>query len=199
MAKETPIRMVPVVFVWRDVRETDTGEVVKAMVPLPRYGNIAGRQFVEAEEYPLVVLEARTRASHNHYFAALGEAFQSIPEDLAEVKERLGIKSAMPPDGFVDAEHLRKWCLCEVGVCEVGEFDFETKEEAMRLARFYRRGDTYASIGVRGTHVTIKTAKSQSAAAMAKQEFEDSKRSVLDLLDAMLGLPRGSLKKESRR
>lgn len=45
--------------------------------------------------------------------------------------------------------------------------------------------------------MTIKTAKSQSAAAMAKQPFEESKRAVLDLIETMIGVKSGTLNKEA--
>lgn len=195
------MKMVPVVFIWREVDVVDGDGVVcrqMAMVPEARYGNIVARQFHDGEAYPLVVLEARSRASHNGYFAALHDGFLNLPEDLAEVAERLNIKT-IPGTGFRDEEHLRKWALCETGHCDVEEFDFDTKEDAHRLARFYRRRDDYSQILVRGTHVTIKTARSQSAAAMSKEPFEKSKRDVLNLIEAMIGLKKGTLNKNAGR
>ena len=129
------------------------------------------------------------------YAARIG--FSNLPEDLVALADRLGTKT-IPPHGWVDTEHLRKWCLCETNWCDVYEFDFDTKAEAMRLAKFYRDKDDYAQINVRGTHVTIKTAKSQSAQAMSKEPFEASKRDVLDLIEVMVGVKRGSLMKEAR-
>ena len=194
-------RYTPVVFDWLEVEvfDREDGSVVRkwAMVPQDRYHNICGRQFHEAESYPLAPIEARSRASHSQYFAAVADGFSNLPEDLVALADRLGTKT-IPPHGWVDTEHLRKWCLCETNWCDVYEFDFDTKAEAMRLAKFYRDKDDYAQINVRGTHVTIKTAKSQSAQAMSKEPFEASKRDVLDLIEVMVGVKRGSLMKEAR-
>lgn len=193
--------MVPVVFVWTEVALQD-GELREVMVPAPRYAKVAHRQFEPDHEYPLVVLETRSRASHNQYFAALSDGFDNLPEDLEDAAERLGLKS-IPKDGFQDADHLRKWALCETGWCDIGEFLFETQEEAERLCKYFRRNDSYAiiTLGFRGNHVlvTIKTAKSQSAPNMAKQAFEDSKRDVLTLVEAMTNLKKGALMKNAGR
>ena len=196
-------RILPVVFVWQQVDVVlSDGEVQRrrAMVPLLRYDNVAGRQYHDGEEYPLVPLEARSRASHNQYFAALNDGFDSLPEGslLAAVAERLGIKT-LPPNGFTDSEHFRAWALCETGFCEVLEFDFDSPKDAQTVAKLYRRKDTYAQILMRGAHITIKEPKSQSAANMSKEPFEQSKRAVLDLLEAMLGVPTGTLNKEAGR
>jgi hypothetical protein len=166
------------------------------MVPLPRYANLAAKQYHVDETYPLVPLEPRSRASHGQYFAALNEGFNNLPEDLAEVSKRLAIKT-IPPGGFIDAEHFRKWALCHVGICDVLEFDFDSVKDARAVAKLYRQKDSYALITVRTAHVTIKEAKSQSAAAMSKEPFEASKRAVLDLLETMLDVAKGTLMKEA--
>lgn len=189
--------MVPVVFAWRDV-VLEGGEALRVMVPATRYEKIAARQFDDGEEYPLVVLEARSRNSHNQFFAALKDGFDNLPEDLAMIRNRLGIKT-VPPEGWLNPEHLRKWALCETGWCEIAEFDFDNKDDAMKLCRWYRARDIYAQITLRGTHVTIKIANSQSAAAMAKQPFEESKRDVLNLIESMTGLRKGALMKHAGR
>lgn len=192
------MKMVPVVFDHREVR-LPAGEVVPVMIPQPRYVKIVRRQFVVGEAYPLVILEARSRASHNQFFAAVHDGFSNLPENHAAIARRLNLKNPIPPDGWLDPEHLRKWCLCETGFCEVHEFDFGSPKEAANMARFYRSRDNYAIITVRGQHVTIKIPLSQSAAAMAKAQFEESKRAVLDLIESMIGLGRGKLNKEAGR
>lgn len=189
------MKMLPVVFDFTEITSLE-GEVLTVMVPQARYAKVAARQFQQGEAYPLVVLETRSRASHNQFFAAVQDGFDNLPEDLAGLAERMNFKT-IPPGGWVDANHLRKWALCETGWCDVSPFDFDTKEQAMRLAKFYRAQDLYAQIIVRGTHVVIKIPKSQSAAAMAKQPFEDSKRAVLDLIESMVGVKRGTLKKQA--
>ncbi len=186
------MKMLPVVFVWRDVEVIDSdGEVVRqrAMVPLARYGNVAARQFHDLEEYPLVVLEARTRASHSHFFACVHEAFINLPE---EVSVR-----------WPTEEHMRKWVLIETGWFDEKDFDCPDERFAKRLATFIRTEDSYARISLhqvgKAWRVIVRRAKSQSAAAMAKQAFEDSKRDVLDYLASMIGTTRGQIKKHAGR
>ena len=193
--------MVPVVFTWTEAEIIDGDGVAtrrKVMLPLARYAKVADRQFHDSEEYPLVVLETRSRSSHSHFFAALKDGFDNLPENLSVIRERLGIKT-VPRDGWLNPEHLRKWCLCETGSCEPLEVDFDDQKDAMRLARFYRARDEYCQIMIRGSHVTIRVAKSQSAAAMAKQPFEDSKKAVLELIESMTGLRKGALMKNAGR
>lgn len=166
------------------------------MVPHVRYDALAKRQYADGEEYPMVPLEARSRASHSHFFAALKNGFDNLPEDLSLIRKRLDLQ--IPPNGWINPEHLRKWCLCQSpDWCDLGEFDFDNKTDAMRLARFYRARDEYAHITVRGTHVAIKTAKSQSAAAMSKEPFEASKKFTLDLIETMIGVSKGTLNREA--
>lgn len=194
-------RILPIVCTFQqvDVIAPGTGETERryAWVPLKRYDNLARSQFDEGEEHPLVPLEPRSRASHNAFFAELNQSFDSLPENLNEIAKQLGIKT-LPPGGFIDSEHFRKWALCETGHCEISEFDFETPEEAMRLARFYRKRDVYAQILIRKTHVTIKEAFSQSAAAMSKEPFEKSKHDVLDLLSSFTGVSRQMMRRQAR-
>jgi hypothetical protein len=193
------MRILPIVCIWTkvDVAAGD-GEVRRrfAWLPLPRYAILAAKQNHEGEEYPLVPLEARSRASHSQYFAALNDGFDNLPEDLTAVASRLDLKT-IPLGGFVDSEHYRKWALCQTGHCDVMEFDFDSVNDARTIAKLYRRKDTYAQIMVRGAHVTIKEAKSQSAAAMAKAPFEASKRDVLNLLETMVGVAKGALMKQA--
>lgn len=196
------MRILPVNFIWTAVDVVDSGDGTvtrrHAMVPLLRYDNLAKRQFHDGEEYPLVPLEARSRASHNQFFAALNDGFNNLPEDLSLIQNRLNLP--IPPGGWINSDHLRKWCLCQSPEwCDIDEFDFDRKADAMKLATLYRKRDVYAHITVRGTHVTIKTAKSQSAAAMSKEPFEQSKRDVLDLVETMIGVAKGTLNKEAKR
>jgi hypothetical protein len=188
------MRYVPCMFIW--------DERTLTMALEPRYAKVARRQFHDQESYPLVILEARSRASHNQFFGALASGFANLPEDLEIIKERLGIKT-IPPDGWIHEEHLRGWCLCETGHCTVDDFDFDSPEDAVKFARYCRKKDdeneVYSQILVRGSHVTIKTPHSQSARAMSKEPFEQSKRDVLDLIEAMTGLKRGTLNKEAGR
>lgn len=188
------MKMVPVRFVWREVDIVDAAGVIvskKVMEPLARYSNVCGRQFHEDEEYPLIVLEARSRASHDQYFAAVHEGWQNLPESIAV---------RWPTD-----EHLRKWCLIECGWFDEKDTPWDSKEDAMRHAAFVREDvDEYARLSVHKTaegkwRLIVRHAKSQSAAAMAKGPFEESKRAVLDMIASFVNVRPAQLEKQAGR
>jgi hypothetical protein len=177
------MRILPVCFIWQNVDVVDSDGVAErrmAMVPLKRYGNVCARQFHENEEYALAPIEARSRASHNFYFASLQEGFESLPE--AEQR-------------WPTSEHFRKWALCMEGFCTEKNYDCASHGHAMRLAAMIRTLSEFAVIVVRGNMVKIFEAESQSAASMNKERFEDSKKKVLDRLASMIGVTQGELKK----
>jgi hypothetical protein len=165
----------PVVFTWSGA----------AMVPLPRYLKVAERQFVVGEEYPMELIEERSQASHNAYFAALHDGFQNLPEKIAA--------------RFPTEMHLRRWLLIETNWFDEKEFDMLSEQKARELALWVRTEEEYARIHVHGTKVIVRRAKSQSRAAMGKADFEASKRACLDLLEAMTDVPKGSLMKNAGR
>lgn len=134
-------RIVPIGMIWRDADVIDpadgTVERRKVMVPGERYRRHADRQYEDGAEYPLVPVEARSRAAHSRYFAALKEAFDSIPESISARWENV--------------EHFRKWVLVETGWLYEKEFTFEghtAEKEARRLAAFIRAEDEYARLWV---------------------------------------------------
>jgi hypothetical protein len=180
------VKTYPVVFVWRKVDVVcDDGEIVRqlAMVPMARYGNVCARQFAEGEDYPLVIQEERSMASHKQYFAAINDGFHNLPEKIAA--------------RYPSAEHLRKWLLIETNWHEEKEFPLTSEKAAKSLCTFIRAEDDYVRIFQRGSLVIVRKAKSQSMAAMGKEAFEKSKRDVLDLLEAMISVPRNTLMKEA--
>ena len=65
--------------------------------------------------------------------------------------------------------------------------------EAQRIASFVRPLDEYAVVQVHEATVSVYTAKSQSARAMGKAAFQQSKRDVLDALSEMIGVERKAL------
>lgn len=181
-------RIYPVGMIWRevDVVEAD-GEVQRrwAMVPLKRYDNLAKRQYLAGSEYPLVPLEARSRASHSHYFAAINEGYKNLPEKIAA--------------RWPTSEHFRKWCLVETGWFHESEIECANEKLARQTAVLMRSFDGYARISVHGPKVIIRRPRSQSAAAMSRPEFEASKKDVLELAEHMIAVPKGSLRKEAER
>lgn len=119
--------------------------------------------------------EERSEASHAHYFAVLGEAWSSLPEDLAA--------------DFPTAEHLRKWALIKAGyiagshttVCRSGA-------EARRWAMFSKQVDKYCIAVVQDRIVTVHQAASQSLEAMGKKAFQQSKDDVFNIVSQLLGV-----------
>lgn len=123
--------------------------------------------------------EDRTQKSHNHYFACIKEAFNTIPEAM---EERWG-----------STEHLRKWALIQAGYRNERTFSAASKAEALRLAAFIRPMNEFAVVIVREAVVVEWTAKSQSRLAMGKTDFGASKKAVLAKIAEVLGVEPESL------
>lgn len=164
-------RIRPVVFVWSG----------NYMVPLPRFKQQCDEQFVVHEEYPLTILEARSRASHNHYFATIEAAFDNLPEKIAAQ--------------YPNSEALRAKSLIECGYCDEKNFVCDSPGHARYLAMNLRTRSPYAVIRVSGNVVKVYDAHSQSAAAMQGPIFEKSKADVLDYLSGLIGVSVTDLKK----
>jgi hypothetical protein len=155
----------PVIFTWDG----------QAMVPRDRrFAFQCDRQFVVGEHYTLVQHEDRSSASHRHYFAAIKEAWESLPESVG--------------DRFASPEHLRKFALVKAGYRNERTHVAATKAEAQRLAAFVQPIDDFAIVTVSGLTVTVWTAKSQSVRAMGKADFYESKEAVLRVLAELIGV-----------
>lgn len=174
-AKKQLRRPRPVAFVW-------TGE---AMVPLPRFRKLCDAQFEVNEEYPLMIVENRSMASHNHYFAALHEGYMNLAEEYAQE--------------FDSAEHLRSWALCKAGFCTVTTYVLNTAEDARQLRVALKADNPAAIVAISGNVAKVYRAESQSMAAMKKERFEDSKREVLDIVASMARTTTAELKKNAGR
>lgn len=169
-------RIRPVLFVW-------DGEVMK---PAPRFVAMCNRQYTVGEEYPLTLVEHRSMASHNHFFAACAEAWNNLPEDIAK--------------RFPSETHLRRWALVQVGYATHRQTILANAKEARKHAQETREDDEYAVITINGNIVDVWRAKSQALNSMPqKEEFESSKRAVLDLLAEMIQVPRGELSKQAEQ
>lgn len=169
------LRPRPVVFVW-------DGD---SMIPLPRFKRLCDQQFAVHEEYPLVILEERSQASHNHYFAALTEAWRNLAEEHA-VK-------------YPTVEHLRADCLVKAGFCQETDYVLADKKEARKLAVDLRKMNPYSIIKVSDNVVKHFEPESQSRPAMKKDRFEDSKAEVLSIAAAMARTTPAELKKNAGR
>lgn len=154
------------------------------LVPLPRFQRLFDQMYAVNEEYPLMPLEERSQASHNHYFAALQEAYDNLAEEYAQE--------------FSNVEEFRHWLLCREGYCTKDRYVLNTAEDA-RLMREAIKKTGYRIVKVDGNVVTIFTPVSQSRPAMKKQEFEDSKAAVLARAASMARTTPAQLKKNAGR
>lgn len=163
--------MQPLMFRW-------TGE---ELVPVNRrWQSLADRHLVVGEEYYLAEHNDRSMNTHRHYFASVAEAWRNLPEHFA----------GLP---FTEsAEHLRAYALIRTGYCDAHTIVCSSKAEASRMAAFIRPIDGFSIVDVKEATVTRYVAKSQSMKAMDKQEFQQSKAAVLDFLDDLIGVERGT-------
>lgn len=163
------------------------GEVhrVMAMVPHRRYRQVATQQFVEGEDYVLGPVAQRSMASHGHFFAQMGEYYHQLPETVAA--------------RWPSADHFRKWCLVETGWYDEREFEMASEEAAYALGHFIRTEDEFARIFIRGAKVLVHRAKSQSLKDMGKEDFEASKKDVLELAAGFVGVSPAQMRKEAGR
>lgn len=153
------------------------------MVPLDRFRRLCNRQYVVGQEYRLDVVEERSRAAHNRYFALVEEAFRTLPEDIS--------------DQFPSPTHLRKWSLCKCGYAKVADYPARDREDAYRIAAIVRDMDGYAVILVEDDVVRVCTAFSQSRRAMKKKMFMESSDAVLHLISTLIGTDVSTLKAQA--
>lgn len=153
----------PVAFIW-----TDEG------VMRPVHPRIADKEYAVSERYMLAPYEQRSTASHNHEFAWLHEAWQSLQEPMAE--------------RFPTSEHLRKFALIKAGYCDTATTVCSSKAEAIRIAAFIRPMDEFSIVTTDGPMVIRATAKSQSRRAMGNAVFQQSKAAIMDVIADMIGV-----------
>jgi hypothetical protein len=135
----------------------------------------AAKAFGDGEVVLLAVVNERSMRSHRHYFAALHDAWASLPERLAD----------MPYS--VSSEALRKHALIASGFADVMTIDAGSTAAAMRVAAGLRSVHRdYCVVKVQGPVVRVFTAQSQSVKAMGNKEFQRSKTLVLEWVDGLL-------------
>lgn len=151
----------------------------EAMVPASSYWAArADRQYVVGAVYRMVEHHDRSGDSHRHYFAALKNGWDNLPDDKL--------------DEYPTPEHLRKKLLVWCGYSDERSIVCASKAEAQRVAAFVKPSDPYAVVTVREAVVRVFTAQSQSVKAMGAKAFQESKQAVLDRLDDLLGVERGA-------
>lgn len=155
------------------------------MVPARGFARLADREYVIGEIYTLDQTDpSRSLASHRHYFAAVHEAWINLPQDEAE--------------RFASSEHLRKWALIRAGYRDERSIVCSSKAEALRIGSFVKPMDEHAIVAISETVVRVYTAKSQSARAMGKRVFQESKDAVLTQLAGLLGVEVSTLVSHGR-
>lgn len=157
-----------------------TGEVMR---PQQRYVWQARKQFEIGAAYPLVIHEERSTNSHNHFFAAVHEAWKNLPEHLSKKHPT--------------SEHLRKWALIKGGFADERSIACDSNAEALKVAAFIKPMDEYSVVVVRDDVVKVFTAQSQSARTMDKKAFQDSKTAVLEIVSEMIGVDPVTLSKNT--
>lgn len=153
------------------------------MVPLMK--RVCDREFTVGETYNLVREEPRSRASHDHYFAAIEEAFANLPENLSEL--------------YPTADHLRKRALIAAGYADQKSVVCASHKEAIKIAAFMRSAIDYALVTIEGACLTVYTPKSQSKHAMGARQFQESKAAVLAIVSEMVGIDPDKLTENAGR
>jgi hypothetical protein len=163
------MNIAPVEFQW-------DGEVMR---PARHYLPRCHKQYVVGEAYPMIPHEDRSTNSHNHFFAAVHEAWKNLPEKMTA--------------RFPTSEHLRKWALIKAGYADERSIACDTADEALKIASFIKPMDDFAVLVVADATIKVFTAKSQSARAMDKKDFQESKQAVLDIVAEMIGVDAATL------
>lgn len=124
--------------------------------------------------------ENRSKASHDHFFAVVNEAWKSLPDDLC--------------DDFPSPEHLRKFALIKAGFCTATKVVCANNDEAIKLVGKAKAMDRYSLVDVSGNTVTIWTADSQRRDAMGRSAFQEAKEKAIHVLSVLLGTDVATLK-----
>jgi hypothetical protein len=149
-------------------------------VLVPLRPALADRHLVVDQTYCLVENHDRSTATHNHEFASIADLWQSLPERYRDEPW------AQSPD------HLRKYALIKCRYCNTQTYACGSKAEAERWAQNLRPLDEYSVVVVEGTTVYRFTAQSQSRRAMGAKLFGESKNAILDYIEDLIGVERGS-------
>jgi hypothetical protein len=138
--------------------------------------------FAEGNTYEIELHEPRSTKSHNHYFAAVHEAWKNLPDHIAE--------------RHPDSEHLRKFALIKTGWSVNRTIVCESAETAHAVAAAAGSLNESAVVVVQGKVVTIAVARSQKTSgpgAMLADEFHKSKQDVLDYVAGLIGVDPATL------
>jgi hypothetical protein len=143
----------------------------------------AAKAFVEGRRYWLEEVSDRSWISHQHEFAWIKQAWENLPEQLA--------------DTFPSPEHLRKAALIATGWHRETIVDAGNAAAALRVAAYARGEDEFAHVVTRGSTVIVRKARSQRMHGhdrMDKDEFQRSKDDILGWIANLIGVEAERLK-----
>lgn len=155
------------------------------LTPLGRSRADCDAELVIGEIYRFERIDQRSEASHKHQFAWLHEAWRNLPEDLIDM--------------YPTPEHLRKRVLIQAGYFDETIIDVGNRSGALRVATAMRSIDDFAYVGVRGSVVVRRTAKSQARGKMDKKAFNESKAAILAIVAEMIGVSASDLEQNAGR
>lgn len=157
----------------------------EAFVPVGGYhARQADEDYVIGMRYRLAPIDGRSDASHRHFFSALKEAWDSLPDKYAAEPW------AQSP------EHLRRYALIRKGFCDTQTVAAGSNAAALRVAAAMRGLNEYALVSVQGATVHVFQAESQSYRAMGKERFQQSKDAVLAFIADLLGVSPADLPRQ---
>lgn len=137
------------------------------------HARAADKAHVIGEVLTWQLVQERSMKSHDHFFAAVHDAWQNLPETVAME--------------FPNDLSLRKYGLIKAGYCTVTKIVCANNKEANIAVALYLKIDEYLLCDVSGNVATIYRAQSQSRKAMGKEVFQKSKTAVLEVLSDMIG------------
>jgi hypothetical protein len=149
--------------------------------PLNYYKRQAEREFGEGEIRRLEVVEQRSQASHNNYFARLHDVWNNLPTPYQN-------RWPTPDD-------MRKWILTHTRFCTREEFTCASHGEAARWMR--NLTNKFHRVEIEGRTVIGYTAHSQSRKAMSKRAFQESRDAVDQACAQILGVDVETLQREA--
>lgn len=182
------------------IAQTIADEVAKARADAPapplmfrcergamvaRYPGQLAKHYREGEAYALVEYQHRSSKTHNHEFAFLNEAWETLPESLAQE--------------YPNAEVFRKKLLIQTGQFHERIIDAGSHAAALRVAAYLRGEDVegFDYIAVRGVFVIVRKAISQSKRSMDRKQFQESKQKLIDACADLLGVTPEALTKQA--
>lgn len=145
-----------------------------AFRPIGRHLQTAHQHYGEGEIVNVVAHQERSRASHNQFFALVGDVFENLSDEQRLV--------------WPTEDALRKHVLCKVGCCDVATHVAPSGAEAVKLTQFLRSIRAGDLIVHNGSVVTVLTAWSMSYRSMDKATFQEAKDRALPILADMIGV-----------